>query len=99
MKKCLLALASISALLLVSACSSHPVIPEKDDIKVSREAPDSDCKSLGMIEGRTKKIKGTAEDALDDMKGEAIKKGANYVKMEMMGAQGTSVRGEAFFCD
>ena len=89
----------IIALLLFSACSSPPVLPEKKDIKVSREAPSSSCKDLGLIEGRTQKINGTSAEALEDMKGEAIKKGANYVKMETMGALGTSVRGEAYFCD
>ncbi len=85
--------------MVLSGCGSHPVLPQKDDIKVSRDTPSSSCKSLGLVEGRTKKISGTTEDALDDLKGEAIKKGANYVKMEMMGALGTSIRGEAFFCE
>lgn len=83
---------------LLSACGSHPILPEKKDIQVSRDNPKDNCKSLGSIEGRSTKIHGTAEDALDDMKAEAIKKGANFIKMETIGALGSSVRGEAFFC-
>lgn len=96
--KMIIALISITALLM-TGCSSHPVLAEKDDIKVSRDTPSSSCKSIGPVEGRTKKINGTSEDALEDLKGEAIKKGANYVKIEMMGALGTSIRGEGYFCE
>ncbi|GIL16404.1 MAG: hypothetical protein BroJett040_01550 [Oligoflexia bacterium] len=83
----------------LTACSSHPVLPTKKDITVSREMPKGKCQDLGMIEGRTKSVNGTTEDALEDMKADAIRKGANYVKMETMGALGTSVRGQAYFCE
>lgn len=84
--------------ILLFACSSHPVIPETKDIVVSRDEAKTSCKSLGSIEGRSTSLKANPEEALADMKQEAIKKGANYVKMETMGAQGTAVRGEAFYC-
>ena len=84
---------------LISNCGSHPVLAEKSDIKVSRDTPDSDCKSLGPIEGRSIKINATNEEALEDLKAEAIRKGANYVKVESFGAHGGSIRGEAYFCE
>ena len=85
--------------MFLTACSSHPVLPTKDDIKISREAPEEDdCKYLGPIEGRTTKVDGKTEDALEDLKLEAIKKGASHVQMETIGALGTSVRGKAFYC-
>ena len=90
---------SLSTLTLFLGCSSHPVLPEKSDIKVSRENPDSDCKSLGPIEGRSIKINAKYEDALEDLKSEAIQKGANFVKVETLGALGGAIRGEAYFCN
>lgn len=84
--------------LFIFSCSSHPVLPKADDIKVSREEPGKDCLSLGSIEGRATSMAANAEAALEDLKQEAIKKGANYVKIETIGAQSTAIRGEAFFC-
>ena len=86
-------------LLILSACSSQPVLPEADDVKVSRDAADEDCKDLGLVEGRVSTASGTKEQALEDMKADAAKKGANYVKIETMSAMGTAVRGRAFVCD
>ncbi len=88
-----------AAALVFSACSSHPVIPEKDDIKVSRDNPSDKCKNLGPIEGRSTKLNAKPEDALEDLKSEAVRKGADYVRIETMGAQSSSIRGTAFFCN
>ncbi len=91
---------AISALaLFLASCSSHPVLPQKTDIKVSREKPSDKCKNLGPIEGRSIKINAKPEDALDDLKAEAIQKGADYVKIETIGAQSSVVRGTAYFCN
>ncbi len=84
--------------LSLTACTSHPVIPEKSDVIVSRNEAGTNCKSLGPIEGRSTKVNATAEEALDDLKSEAIKKGANYVKIETIGALSSSIRGIAFLC-
>lgn len=88
----------ILSALFLAACSSHPVIPKKEDIKVSRDAAGENCESLGAIEGRTTKINGKVEDALEDLKEDAIKKGANYVQIESMGALASTIRGKAYFC-
>ncbi len=93
---------SVTVLLLLNfvvACSSHPVLPTTQDVKVSRENPAKKCRELGPVEGRVSSSKGTQEEALEDLKTEAIRKGANFVKIEMMGAQGQSIRGTAYVCD
>lgn len=96
-------LKSILAVLVLavvfSGCSSHPVLPEKSDIKVSRDNPSDKCKNLGAIEGRSRKVNAKPEDALEDLKEEAIRKGADYVRIETMGAQSATIRGTAFFCN
>ena len=84
---------------LFSGCGSHPVLPKKSDIKVTRNTPGPECKSLGSIEGRSIKTKPTQDDVLDDLKEEAIRKGANVVKAQTMGSLGGTIRGEAFFCE
>jgi hypothetical protein len=79
-------------------CTNHPVLPESKDIKVSRDAADEDCKSLGTIQGKTMTSKGTSEEALEDLKKDAVRKGANYVQIQSMGAMATSIQGEAYYC-
>lgn len=85
-------------ILFLVACSSHPVIPETSDIKVSREEASKNCESLGAIEGRSTKITDSTDAVLEDLKQEAVKKGANFVKIETIGAQGTAIKGQAYFC-
>jgi hypothetical protein len=86
-----------SVVFLVS-CSSKPIL-EKNDIKITRDEPSKSCQSLGPIEGRTISVKATLEQAMDALKEEAIKKGADYVQMEAIGATGTVVRGQAYNCN
>lgn len=95
----LLAPSLLALFLLATACSSHPVLPKKSDINVSRDEAKSSCQSLGMIEGRSNLAQANNEAALEDLKEEAIKKGANYVKIETMGALGSAIRGQAYFCN
>lgn len=85
--------------LILSSCGSHPVLPTTKDITVSREAADKDCRDLGMIEGRSTKINATSEEVLEDLKKESVRKGANYVKVETMGAMNSALRGRAYFCE
>lgn len=85
--------------LAVVACSHHPIIPDAKNVEISRQAPkDSECKSLGKVQGFVITSTGTIEQAIEDMKLDASRKGANYIQMESTGAMGTSVSGEAFFC-
>ena len=90
---------NLLVIFLLASCGSHPVLPENKDIKVSRETPSDKCKNLGSIEGRSNKINAKADEALEDLKTEAIKRGANFVKIETIGAQAAAVRGVAYFCD
>ncbi len=92
MKKTLL------ALLFLSACSHQAVIPEAKNVKVARENPSSDCRELGRVVGQVKTMSGSIEQAIDDMKLDAARKGANYVRMEATGAMGTSASGTAYQC-
>lgn len=88
----------LSITLILFSCTSKPVLPEKSDIIVSRSEAPLGCENLGAIEGRSNKQNATPEEALEDLKGEAIKKGANFVKIETMGALSSSIRGSAFYC-
>lgn len=83
----------------LAACSSPPIKPAADNVEVSREDAKKNCKEVGAVEGRTKTTKGSFEEALEDLKLDASRKGANFVKIEQTGAMGTSVRGLAYFCN
>lgn len=88
-----------SALLLtVSGCSSRPIVPEAKNIKLARENPAKDCVELGKVQGTVRTAQGTIEQAIEDMKLDAARKGANYVRMESTSAYGTSASGTAFQC-
>lgn len=92
--------AGLSALILTfgfSGCRSKPIL-EKDDVKVTRDEPSESCKPLGAIEGRVITLRGTQEQAMENLKEEAVKKGANWVKIDSIGAQGTTIRGQAYSC-
>lgn len=86
------------ACLYIGGCSSQPVIPEAKNVKVSRDDADKDCVSLGPVQGSVSTVKGTIEQALEDMKLDAARKGANYVRMETTSALGSSVAGTAYKC-
>ena len=89
-----------AAILFTIGCASasYPVLAKTTDVKVTRDEPSKGCENLGSIEGRSNKINDTIEAVLQDLKEEAIKKGANFVKVETMGAQGSAIKGVAYFC-
>ena len=82
----------------LSGCASRSVTPEVKEVKISRDAADKDCTELGKITGTTISMKGTAEDALADLKKEAANKGANYVMVKQYSDNQTSVTGIAYEC-
>lgn len=92
------ALTGIFAVTLVN-CSSHPIKPEAKNVEVSRNEAGKNCRDLGKVEGRVKTVKGTFEDALEDLKLDAARKGANFVTIQQTGSLGQSVNGTAYFCD
>ncbi len=83
---------------ILTACSSQPIIPEAKNIKLARENPSKDCVEIGRVQGAVKSVHGTIEQAIEDMKLDAARKGANYVRMEATSGYGTSVAGTAFQC-
>jgi hypothetical protein len=89
-----------SALLLIglSGCSSQPILAKNMDVKLSREAPDKECREIGKVQGQTLTNHGTQEEAMADLKKDAAIKGANYVQIEQFSAHGTAVNGTAFHC-
>ncbi|MBL7543465.1 MAG: DUF4156 domain-containing protein [Bdellovibrionaceae bacterium] len=81
------------------SCSSTPVVPSADSIKISRDLPkDPDCKNLGRVQGKTISVKPDLEGAIEDMKKEAAYKGANYLVMETASGYETAVSGTAYYC-
>ncbi len=98
LKMCLITLLSLGAALGQSACSHQALIPEARNVKIARENPPGDCQELGTVHGVVKTSAGSIEQAIDDMKLDAARKGANYVRMEATGAMGTSTSGTAYKC-
>ena len=98
--KHLIALTLISAVVatLNLGCSSRSVKADSEEVTVSREDADKSCKELGKITGTTSSVKGTQEQALEDLKQSAADKGANYVVVKQYSSQGTSVTGIAYEC-
>ncbi len=91
--------ALVALVVAFAACSSAPPVkPEADNVKVSRDPADENCKEIGPVEGRNSSAKGTFDNALEDLKTDAAGKGANYVQIRQSGAMGTSVRGIAYLC-
>lgn len=82
----------------LAGCKSHEVLPEKIEVKVSREAPDEDCKLIGPVTGSTSMIGETSEKALENLKTDAARKGANFVQYESASASGTALKGTGYFC-
>jgi hypothetical protein len=86
------------AALFGTACSHQAVIPEAKNVKIARENPSRDCREIGRVVGQVRTTSGSIEQAIDDMKLDAARKGANYVRMESTGAMGTSASGTAYQC-
>ncbi len=91
-------LCALTSLLLFAGCKSRSVLPDAGEVKVSRDAANKKCRELGKITGTTSSVKGTQEQALEDLKKEAANKGANYVMVKEYSSYGTSVTGIAYEC-
>ncbi len=88
----------IILILVLSGCASKPLI-DHDDIKVTRDEPSKSCQDMGAIEVRSISLKVDEKKLLEELKTEARKKGADYVKVETLGAQTTAIRGQAYNCN
>ena len=98
MKKSIEGLIILLMVFAFGACASRSLTPDKSDVKVSKEPPPSNCKSLGKVAGQTVHAKGTADEALQDMINEAAHRSADYLQVLQYSGGGTSVTGEAFTC-
>jgi hypothetical protein len=85
-------------ILIFAGCSSQPIVPEAKNVKISREDPSKKCVELGKVQGSVQTASGTVEQAIEDMKLDAARKGANFIRMEATSAYGTSASGTAFQC-
>ena len=83
---------------LLGGCASRSVLPDVKEVKVSRDEASKSCSEVGKITGKAKTAKGTAEEALEDLKKEAARRGINYVKVEEYSALGTAVSGIGYVC-
>lgn len=79
-------------------CGHQPLLPEAKNVEALREDPPANCENLGPVEGRNPDLKGDTERALEDLKLEAAKKGANRVRVEVTSGYGNSIRGTAYRC-
>lgn len=94
MKKAVLGLFCV----LITACSSRAVLPDVDEVKVSRDEPSAKCREMGKLTGTATSAKGTREEALEDLKKEVANKGGNYVVVKQYSDYGTAVTGVAYEC-
>lgn len=79
-------------------CSSQPIVPEAKNVKLTHDQPAKDCREIGPVQGSVKSTRGTIEQAIEDMKLDAARKGANFIRMGAVSAIGTSASGTAFQC-
>ncbi len=89
---------TLLAFLILAGCSHQAIVPEAKNVHLQREAPSKDCRNLGHVEGNVIHANGKIEDAIEDMKLDAARKGANLVQMGETSALGKNVAGIAFQC-
>ncbi len=89
---------TLFALPIFSSCSHQAIVPEAKNVRIAREEPSKNCKNLGHVEGSVATAQGKIEDAIEDMKLDAARKGANFVQMGQTSALGKNVAGVAFQC-
>ena len=89
----------ISLMFAFVGCASQTILPEKDSVKITREAPDKDCKKIGKVSGASLSVKATKDQVLSDLKQDAANKGANYVVIKQWSDNGTNVTGIGYQCN
>lgn len=89
------------ATLFITNCSHTSrmsELPKEDNVKVSREDADKECKFIGKLEGRAMSKTPKQDEALKDLRQEAANKGANYLVVKQYSDLGTSATGLAYAC-
>ncbi len=84
--------------LFVTACASQEILPDKVEVKVSRDEPNKDCKMIGPVSGSVSILGDSAEVSITHLKQDAARKGANYVQYETSSADGSGLKGTAYYC-
>ena len=95
--------AATTSLLLILAffvvsCASQEILPDKVEVKVSRDEPGKDCKMIGPVTGSVSTIGDSSEVSMVHLKQDAARKGANYVHYETSSADGSGLKGTAYYC-
>lgn len=88
----------IFGLVFLASCSHMSNLPDEDNVTISREDAKANCTFLGKLEGRSLSKVPKPEDALNDLKMEAVNKGANYLTVKEYSANRTAVTGLAYKC-
>lgn len=83
---------------ILVGCASHEILPEKVNVKVSRDEPSKGCELIGPVSGSVVNIGDKAEVAMVHLKEDAARKGGNYVHYETSSADGSGLRGTAYYC-
>lgn len=92
----------ISALLLAVtfvSCANQEILPDEVDVKVGRELPSDKCTLVGTLTASSGKIGGSSEEALENLKEAAARKGANFILYESASATGSAMKGTAYSCE
>lgn len=84
--------------IFLTSCSHMSNLPDEDNVKVSRDDAKKDCQFLGKLEGRSMSKIPKPEEALTDLKMEAVNKGANFLTVKEYSGNGTAVTGLAYKC-
>lgn len=87
----------VTALAFVG-CASKEILPDKVEVKVTRDEPSKNCNMIGPVSGSTTKIGQSAEISMENIKKDAARKGANFVKYESSSADGSGLKGLAYYC-
>jgi len=88
----------LTFILLLVGCASRPLTPDVNDVKASRDAPSGQCEEIGRVTGTAQNRKTSNDQLLQDLKAEAARKGANFVKVDQYSDYGTAVTGTAYLC-
>ncbi len=89
----------ISFFLGLAGCKGYEILPDQIEVTVGRELPDDGCREIGPVSGSVSKISGTSAEALENMKKDAARKGANFVLYESASGTGTAMKGVAYSCN
>lgn len=89
---------TLVSLFFLGCSQTPPVVPDANQVQVSRKPAKNSCEELGPVEGRAIGHQGGFDEALEDLKKEAAHRGANYVHLGASGAMATAVRGVAYVC-